>query len=574
MSNGTQKGDWQDNVYRERFLVKMMLTLFLKRLESSWISCLKTIEKVLQVHKNTLKLVNDFLAKKSFGKIDVDQLDDEEDEQMSEFSLRNRSIQLSQMKNIEGFKKGLEQDVEKLSEIYANICDFRDNFYDKKVLDPKLEKLISIVDKKSENPKNKKVLIFTAYKDTALYLYEQLLAKSKVKNIACVTGDESRLLGRTESLNDFSSILQRFAPYSKLYKEKDWSRLYDDANVSKEKYDEAKAQWDVEYDEWINIVKQYDKKTASLLDEEIDVLIATDCLSEGQNLQDADLVVNYDIHWNPVRLIQRFGRIDRIGSRNDEINSVNFWPSKNLDDYLNLQGRIENRISAMTLVGAEIPKDITDGVEQSLQDNPLEDKSANKILEDLQNNNISDIESTQTLSLKDFSLETYRQDLVNYLDKMKDTYRKMPNGIFSGFQMKSDEAIPESLIAVVGYPRRNPNNKNHSYSSIYLMCQPVDKSKSTIYRELNQSEILEFLRRNKDNERYVPDWISSQNSERMDKLSNILKDWMSEKVVGTVEEDILDMFNSAASKSISKAEEQKFQLANFDLLVWEYVTKK
>lgn len=575
--DNTGKKNWQDNVFRERFLVKMMLTLFLKRLESSWISCLLTVEKVKQVHENTLKLVNDFLDKKTSGVISIEQIDDEDDELMAEYSLRNQSIQLAKMENIAGFKKGLEEDVAKLTEFYKHICLFRAQFVMGKVSDPKLDKLVSLVDEKSTNG-NRKVLIFTAYKDTAMYLYEQLLKKSNVKKIACVTGDGSKLLGRDELYKDFTAILQRFAPYSKLYKEKDWSKLYADVEVSKEKYDEKNERWNVDYEEWCKLVKKHDTKHALLLDEEIDVLIATDCLSEGQNLQDADLVINYDIHWNPVRLIQRFGRIDRIGSRNEKINSVNFWPSKNMDEYLKLQGRIEDRISAMTLVGAEIPNDLTADIDSSLKDNPLVDKSANKLLEELKNNNISDIESSQTLSLKDFSLETYRQELSKYLDSLQDKYRMMPNGIFSGFRMLKDETIPESLVAVVGYPRRNSSDKAHKYSNVYLMCQPVDKSKSAIFRELNQSEILEMLRRNKDNDRYVPDWISSPDGNRIEKLSAILKEWMGEKIPQEAKKNIKDKLkrkniSSSPENKNNQLIEEKFNLKNFDLLVWEYVTK-
>lgn len=574
------KKDWQDNIFRERFLVKMMLTLFLKRLESSWISCYYTIEKVLQVHKNTLALVNDFINKKSTGEITPEMLEDEDDDRMSEFSLRNATIKLSKMENIEGFKKGLEYDVNKLTEIFNNICFFKNQFEEEKVTDPKLEKLVSLVNSKKLNKKNngnKKVLIFTAYKDTALYIYDQLLRKSTVKNIACVTGDVSKLLGRDECLKDFTSILQRFAPYTKLYNEKDWSKLYDTANIPKERYDENKERWNVGYEEWVDLVNKFDEKTALLLKEEVDILIATDCLSEGQNLQDADLVINYDIHWNPVRLIQRFGRIDRIGSRNTEINSVNFWPSKDLDQYLKLQGRVEDRISAMTLVGVEVPQDLTSEIKSSLKDNPLVDKSVNKLLQDLQNNNISDIESTQTLSMKDFSLETYRQDLANYLEKMKDTYRNMPNGIFSGFHKLPAENIPESLVAVVGYPRRKPTDKSHRYSSLYLMCQPVDNSKVSI-QELNQSQILEFLRRNKDNERFVPDWITTSGDERLQNLSRILQDWMKAKVKPEATKNIKDKLsrrkiNSTPENCENILLEEKFQLQNFDLIVWEYVSK-
>ena len=182
--------------------------------------------------------------------------------------------------------------------------------------DGKLITLKERICEKLENPttdkdgrKNRKVLIFTAFKDTAVYLYAHIkpLADEWKAECAMVAGDETKT---TSGANNFNDILTNFAP------------------IGRGRF-------------------AHDEAGSPILDDmpEIDILIATDCVSEGQNLQDCDLVVNYDIHWNPVRVIQRFGRIDRIGSRNHQVSMINFWPTPKLDDYLNLQNRVEARMA-------------------------------------------------------------------------------------------------------------------------------------------------------------------------------------------------------------------------------------
>ena len=331
---------------------------------------------------------------------------------------------------------------------------------------------------------------------------------------------------------------------------------------------------------WERLIRQYRPLVAKQLDDELDILIATDCLSEGQNLQDADMQVNYDIHWNPVRLIQRFGRIDRIGSPNKMVRCVNFWPARSFEDYLHLEERIMNRMTIMNLAGSET-QELNESYKKMVEDNTLIDKNANKLLNELEKNSISDIESQQSLSLKDFSFEVYRQDLIDYFEQNKEFFRKMPNGIFSGFKVTDNlfEQIPESLVAVVGYPHREEGSKK-AYTEIYLMCQPVDTNLPTSYKELNRAEILEFLRQNKKQDRFVPEWIETNDSERLSKLTEILQNWMTQKVPQQATNAILDIARSrkgitkpTAKEKDAKLLEEKFKLENFDLIVWEYVNK-
>ena len=575
--------DWDDNVNRERFLVKMMGVLFMKRLESSWYSCMTTVKKVLDVHESTLKLALEFKEKGGNGTISTGggegnaDFDDEEiDDLMDEtYSLRKGTIKLSDMQNLGGFIRNLQMDVNKLKEIYKNFEAFAADYEAGEEKDLKLEELVRILNEKKK-AKNKKVVIFTAFADTAQFIFDEL-KKRGFSRMASASGQNVFTTG-AHSTKNFTDVLESFAPYSKLYKEKDWSSMYADAQLDRAKYyDDEKQRWNVSYEKWLELIAQYDTKTLEQVNDGIDILIATDCLSEGQNLQDADTQVNFDIHWNPVRLIQRFGRIDRIGSPNKVIRCVNFWPAKSFEDYLHLETRIQNRMSLMKLVDTET-QELDEKFKKMVEDNPLQDKNADRLLEELQNNSISDIESPKTLSLKDFSFETYRQDLLDFLDKNRDVFRRMPNGIFSGFCFDDTlfEKIPESLVAVVGYPRRKQGSKK-PYTELYLMCQPVDTHLPAIYQEQNRAEILEFLRTNKNQERYVPDWIESNDSERISKLSEILKEWMKMKAPKQAVSNIKNMLRSkkveTKPKISSETVENKFKLENFDLIVWEYVTK-
>ena len=582
--------DWDDNVNRERFLVKMMGVLFMKRLESSWYSCMTTVKKVLDVHERTLQLALEFKEKGGNGTISTGggegnaDFDDEEiDDLMDEtYSLRKGTIKLSDMQNLGGFIRNLQMDVNKLKEIYKNFEAFAADYEAGEEKDLKLEELVRILNEKKK-AKNKKVVIFTAFADTAQFIFDEL-KKRGFSRMASASGQNVFTTG-AHSTKNFTAVLESFAPYSKLYKEKDWSGMCADAQLDRAKYyDDEKQRWNVSYEKWLELIAQYDAKTLEQVNDGIDILIATDCLSEGQNLQDADTQVNFDIHWNPVRLIQRFGRIDRIGSPNKVIRCVNFWPAKSFEDYLHLETRIQNRMSLMKLVDTET-QELDEKFKKMVEDNPLQDKNADRLLEELQNNSISDIESPKTLSLKDFSFETYRQDLLDFLDKNRDVFRRMPNGIFSGFRFDDTlfEKIPESLVAVVGYPHRKQGS-NKPYTELYLMCQPVDTHLPATYQELNRAEILEFLRTNKNQERYVPDWIESNDNERISKLSGILKEWMKSKVPQQATSIILDIAKSHKAGGLfanpkkkdtkGKLLEEKFKIENFDLIVWEYVSKK
>lgn len=574
--------DWQDNVNRERFLVKMMGVLFMKRLESSWYSCKTTVEKVLQVHENTLAMVKSFQEGKKNGTITIEMpdVDDENIDLPAEFDLRGGKINLAEMKNLGGFKLGLEKDIKRLKAIQKSLQAFEDSYQMGLELDLKMEKLVEILRKKQADPKNKKVVIFTAFADTAAFIYRELTQKFGFSRIASVSGTEVHCTGM-QSNDGYTTILQRFAPYSKLYKEKDWMDLYESLPklTPRDKYfSEEKDRWEVPFELWQKCIAAKDARTQKLLDDGIDILIATDCLSEGQNLQDADLQINYDIHWNPVRIIQRFGRIDRIGSPNKSVKCINFWPAKSFEDYLHLETRIMNRQLLMNLTGSET-MELNDAYKKMEADNTLIDKNADALLRQLTENSISEIENPRSISLQDFSFEVYRQDLLDYLNRNKDFFKSMPNGAFSGFKVEPDlfMNVPESLVAVVGYPHVDVKPKDFHYTEIYLMCQPVDPNLPADYVELNRADILSFLRQNKTKERFVPIWITDQDEERIKRLSEILKEWMQLKAPKQTIQDRKDRFKSKGVANKKSANEQsqdkKFQLENFDLIAWDYVSR-
>jgi superfamily II DNA or RNA helicase len=347
----------KDEKLRESFLVKMIYILLIKRLESSWFSFKMTVKNILNHHQNALDKVNQFIGNKQNIFID-DEFSGDEQEEIEDTAVEMNSeneqaitlgkknpVALSEISDISRFKKDLENDIEKLEALRQNLETFEYQFNARPSIDPKLEKLLEHIRVKQQSA-NKKVLIFTVFKDTAKFLYDEF-KKQDIHNLAYVSGSQSET-DDGYSGNKFELILERFAPFTKLFNEKDWSELYEKhLNVSYKENDK----WKVPYEKWLELIRKYDKQTFHKLNNPIDILIATDCLSEGQNLQDCDLVVNYDIHWNPVRLIQRMGRIDRLGSPNKTISGINFWPAKDYEDYLRLKSRVEIRMAIMTIVG-------------------------------------------------------------------------------------------------------------------------------------------------------------------------------------------------------------------------------
>ncbi|MFN7100452.1 MAG: helicase-related protein [Flavobacterium sp.] len=577
----------EDEQQRQKFLVKMMYILLIKRLESSWFSFKCTVENILKHHLNALEKVKSFNQSKIAIAIE-DEISEEEEEELVETAAqisaetekpitlgKKNPIPLSFITHLSLFEQHLEVDIKKLRELKANLDEYETAFNAGTAQDEKLNKLIEHITHKQKNSPNKKVIVFTAFKDTAEFLYKEL-KKRGIQNLAYVSGSFSQASDGYSGSN-FEPILERFAPYTKLYNEKDWTEMYQNHLGLESKFLD-KGIWKVPYEIWKDLIFQHDAKTRRKLENPIDVLIATDCLSEGQNLQDCDMVINYDIHWNPVRLIQRMGRIDRIGSPNKTIKGINFWPGKNYEDYLQLKSRVEKRMALMTVVGTELDDKMTPELQLMVEDNPLLPKQTQKMLEQLQLT-WDDVEtSDETLGLNDLSLEQFRQELYDFFRKNAEFFKRMPNGVFTGFKLKRTEkwqTMPDSLVAVLGYPRRSDDAKDHKYEEIYLIHQPIAAGQNHDAVLKNNQEILTMLRYHKQQPRYVPKVIDDGNQEEIKKLANVIQSWIQAQAKPAATSQIQDLFSGALSpKSISgeKKIEEKFKAENFDLINWFFIS--
>jgi SNF2 family DNA or RNA helicase len=374
---------------REHYLIGMMKINFLKRLESSIksfeISMGRTIDKI-----NTLvNRIEEFEKNpQSNNEFDIPEADDNEDEELNEANSVGEKLKydLNHL-DLNLWKEDLKSDKDALitlRSVALSVTPERDK---------KLAELKAIIKEKVQNPinnKNKKVVIFTAFSDTAEYLHSNLLdfAQKELKlNIALVTGTGTNktTLGKTE----FNNILTNFSPIS----------------------------------------KNRDKIKSMPQDAQIDILVATDCISEGQNLQDCDYLVNYDIHWNPVRIIQRFGRIDRLGSKNSRIQLMNFWPTDDLNNYINLKDRVEARM-ALVDIAATGEENLLDA--EQLHDLIEEDlKFRNRQLKKLKKEVLDLEELDENISLSEFTLDDFRIELLNYIEKNRQKLEDSPFGLYA-----------------------------------------------------------------------------------------------------------------------------------------------
>jgi ERCC4-related helicase len=373
-TNDNEKVDvTKDDVQREFFLVKMMNILMLKRLESSWKAFQLTVDNIFKHHENALNLIENYKKTKKDAQIEnISFIEDSElADKLEKITLGKKSpialTKIDKAGRIDDFRKAILNDKENLFLIQNNIKTFENLFNKNSFLDTKFKRLVEIIKEKQKQP-NKKLVIFSTYKDTAEYLYQQLQALQFI-NLGLVFGNEAKSTHHQEKNSRIEQILQQFAPYTKLFLEKRWR----DYTLEKNKEN---------YQDWVSWMHKHHPEHSEVLNNKIDILITTDVLSEGQNLQDADMVINYDIHWNPVRVIQRFGRIDRIGSPNDSIQCVNFWPAADIDNYINLKGRVEKRMAVMQFIGSEVMQDFTDEFKE-MAENPIEDMQNANLLKQM-----------------------------------------------------------------------------------------------------------------------------------------------------------------------------------------------
>lgn len=389
---------------REKGIRKLMAINLLKRLESSVNSFRLTLTRIRDFINDSITAIDKF-QESGADTIDVTDFSedfDTEDNENDPFVGRKSKINLRDMDYV-SWRRDLKADQEVLELLILMLKDITPEH------DMKLQQLVADLKNKFEHPingSNKKVLIFTAFADTANYLYEQL--SGRILNdcglhTALITGSTEGKCTLPKLKCTFNDILTYFSPLSK-----DRDAIHPNDT------------------------------------REIDVLIATDCISEGQNLQDCDYLINYDIHWNPVRIIQRFGRIDRIGSKNDVIQLVNYWPDMELDDYIKLKGRVESRMKATVITST--------GDDNLLSANEKGDLEYRRNqLKKLQNE-VVDIEDMDTgVNIMDLGLNEFRLDLLANL-------KEYPNMDLTPFGMSAVVNASELVEPGVMYVLKNKNN--------------------------------------------------------------------------------------------------------------------
>lgn len=578
----------KNDVQREHFLVKMMMILMLKRLESSWCSFQITVDRIYNHHENAIKKINQYQELKQKQTIIIDDVEfindilteqDEEEIQLLESLSLGKKTKISlksidDANNLDDFKKAINKDKIILGNIRRALLEFEEKFKPEKELksiDTKLDELLAIIIEKQKTS-NKKIVIFSVYKDTVEYLFDQLAARG-FTHFAMVSGDENKVWNETKSNKKHENVLERFAPFTKLFKEKNWTNFEPSSlHLSNKEC----------YQEWQKYIQENVPKTFDKLENQIDILIATDVLSEGQNLQDADMVINYDIHWNPVRVIQRVGRIDRIGSPNTKIQTINFWPAKDIDAYINLKARVEKRMAIMKISGSEVIDEFTDEFNELAEADKLEDQQNANMLRQMETT-MQDIDGEQTLGFDDFSFDNYRQLLQNMLNQKKKEFENMPNGVFSGIKIENNPEMQPGIISLLGYPAQKKYNAETNYLSYELIY--IDLQGNQISN--NQKVILEQLNKNYTLPRAIDPKIESGDTQAIEKLGNALKIWISNQAKaeieledGTKKEVIsnagLDLINKLKTNPKQTLEKlkiegnvsKKFNFDNFDLITW------
>ena len=411
---------------REQGIRRLTAINLMKRMESSVYSFNLTLTRMKKLIEDTIEVINTF-DKHSSKSIeltdiaDVEEYDDDDQNTDDLFSFgRKVKIDLADMDYI-SWRDALEKDRDILELLTLMVGDITPEH------DSKLQELLSVIDKKITHPineGNRKVIIFTAFADTAEYLYTHV--SKYVKNrfgldTAMVSGSVEGKTTCPKLKADLNTVLTCFSPVSK-----DKELLMPKDNT------------------------------------EIDVLIATDCISEGQNLQDCDYLINYDIHWNPVRIIQRFGRIDRIGSRNKVIQLVNFWPDVTLDEYINLKAKVETRMKIVDMTAT--------GDDNLLSDEEKTDLAYRKAQLKRLHDEVVDIEDMTTgISIMDLGLNEFRLDLLDYIKQHPDI-DKTPYGLSA--VAPAGEDTPPGVIYILKNRSNSVNidnqNRLHPFYMVYI----------------------------------------------------------------------------------------------------------
>lgn len=509
--------------------IKALMTVnLLKRLESSVHAFRITLSKLIENNRRTIERIDAFKngnapnATVGFSVNDNLDADDEDLPDSDDVASGKRtSIAMVDM-DVESWRHALEADIHIATCLLKEIQRITPEY------DAKLQHLLMHIHEKIQsplNPGNRKILIFTAFADTADYLYEHIAPWHLQKNhlhSGKITGTTSPKTTLSSS-HDFNEVLTLFSPVSK-------SKSLILPNIP----------------------------------HEIDLIIGTDCISEGQNLQDCDYLINYDIHWNPVRIIQRFGRVDRIGSQNAEIQLVNYWPDISLDDYINLKERVENR---MIIVDATATG----------TDNPLDPK-ANEIayrkeqLRKLQNE-VIEMEDVKTgVSITDLGLNDFRMDLISYMKEHPDPAHT-PNGLHAIVPAMPDKGLHPGAIFTLRNRNNGVNTGNHNQLHPFYLVYVGDDGE-IVTRHTEVKRLLDLARvackgRSNPDKSLCADFNKKTNDGRnMGKYSDLLDDAIRSMIKVKEESDIDSLFTpgttTALENSISGLDD--FELVAFIII--------
>lgn len=488
---------------REMGIRRLMSINMLKRLESSVNSFRLTLERVQNLIQDTIERIDNHESEIDVQEANIYDLDIEDQENEAFIGTRKSRIALEDLDYI-SWRKYLKNDFDELELTRLMLLDITPEH------DSKLQQLISDLRGKFEHPinnDNRKVIIFTAFSDTALYLYNNLAGRIKDRyglNVAIVTGDiDARSTLKTNEKMDFNKVLTLFSPMSK-----EKAVIYPEIN------------------------------------EGIDVLIATDCISEGQNLQDCDYLINYDIHWNPVRIIQRFGRIDRIGSQNEVIQLVNYWPDMTLDEYIDLKGRVEARmkVSVMTSTGDDNPI-------SPEEKGDLEYRKAQ--LKKLQEEVVDIEDMSDGVSIMDLGLNEFRLDLLEYMHTHKNV-ELTPFGLHA--VVSSNKYAEPGVIFVLKNRNNGVNidkkNRLHPFYMVYLRYDG-----SVVVNYLSPKDLLDRFRslckgKSKPETEPCKEFNKeTRNGFKMERYSKLLGDAVS-SIINVKEESDIDSFLSGIQSEL------------------------
>lgn len=484
---------------REQSIVHLMRVNLLKRLESSINSFTITLERILyQVEKGIAGLEKNISPELEDLSID----DINNDEQLSDLLVGNKvKVLVSDVDRIR-WKQDLSED----KEILANLLKEAKKISVER--DAKLEKIKEVIQNKIEtpiNPDNKKVIIFTAFADTAKYLYENLNKWAYEKynvHSALITGGGGNKTNFPKIRADMSDILINFSP-----KSKERNKVFENING------------------------------------EIDILIATDCISEGQNLQDADFLINYDIHWNPVRIIQRFGRIDRLGSKNDKIQLVNFWPHMELDEYINLEARVSGRMILLDVSATGEENVIEYDENKKMNDLDYRKKQLKQLQETVLN--LEDVSGG--ISITDLTMNDFKMDLLEYMKDNKRKLEKAPMGMYAVTSLESSGLNEEIRPGVIYCLKQtNDNELSEEYNSLhpYYMIYVYEDGEIE-YNYVHTKQILDFYKK-----------LSNGRSEIEEDLVKIFN---KETRYGRNMTNYTDMLDEAINNILGKQEEVSIQ---------------